>query len=395
MRQTAAFCFLGLSLFLSLCACAPTPYYAGTRLEQAPVGEIDRSDMVIALDYAIQAGRVPRFEMTTPQGRYVIHPPEQTAPVIDMLPLPVLVAAYNVLYRKKTQGIEWDLLIKTEHGERVPVTAYLEPDGRLSVVQGAPLPPPAVAPPPTAEELRARYGIGELKGGDVAWTDEQRRTLDAALALVPEEERAIISGVPFMRYHRLDGEDEKKGVWTTAARYRREGGVVEIHLFDHLFELDDMLFCGDVQSPHPASAQSIVHELGHALVAAARVRAIRDYNQSVNRYNAGLAALRALPASSSETPALVALLKKEQATFEVQEARLKRARGSSAVLDAYKDVRGWRKGPTPYGRTELEESFAESYSLHHVDPAALRRVYPEVADWFAAGKHLEAMRSEQ
>ena len=59
----------------------------------------------------------------------------------------------------------------------------------------------------------------------------------------------------------------------------------------------------------------------------------------------------------------------------------------SKLLRAYKALLGPKDWPTMYGKTSLEESFAESFMLYKVDPAALRRVLPKVADWFKARKH--------
>ena len=39
----------------------------------------------------------------------------------------------------------------------------------------------------------------------------------------------------------------------------------------------------------------------------------------------------------------------------------------------------------------IAESFAESFALFKADPAALRRVNPEVYRWFAQGGHLKAL----
>jgi hypothetical protein len=60
----------------------------------------------------------------------------------------------------------------------------------------------------------------------------------------------------------------------------------------------------------------------------------------------------------------------------------------SPLLAAFAALPGAGKGPTPYGRTSLDESFAESYALFVADPAALQRVAPEIHGWFATGGHL-------
>ncbi len=63
----------------------------------------------------------------------------------------------------------------------------------------------------------------------------------------------------------------------------------------------------------------------------------------------------------------------------------------TGVLAEYrKHLRG-RRGPTAYGRRNLSESFAESFSLHHCDPKELKRVLPKVQEWFQKNRHHKAM----
>ncbi len=38
------------------------------------------------------------------------------------------------------------------------------------------------------------------------------------------------------------------------------------------------------------------------------------------------------------------------------------------------------------------ETFAEFFACWKVDPAAMRRAYPDVVDWFEAGEHLSGCR---
>jgi hypothetical protein len=59
------------------------------------------------------------------------------------------------------------------------------------------------------------------------------------------------------------------------------------------------------------------------------------------------------------------------------------------VLEAYGKALGKASPPTVYGETSAKESFAESFSLYRADPAALKRLLPQVYDFFARGGHLE------
>jgi len=76
------------------------------------------------------------------------------------------------------------------------------------------------------------------------------------------------------------------------------------------------------------------------------------------------------------------------ATLEAKQAELDALLDASPMLAAFSKLPGAGDGPTIYGRTSLEESFAEAYALHRFDPEALERVAPEMQAWFAAGEHL-------
>ena len=60
------------------------------------------------------------------------------------------------------------------------------------------------------------------------------------------------------------------------------------------------------------------------------------------------------------------------------------------MLEAFSSLPGAGAGPTEYGATSIAESFAESFALHRLDPAALRRFSPAIDDWFSNAGHLSA-----
>ncbi len=61
-------------------------------------------------------------------------------------------------------------------------------------------------------------------------------------------------------------------------------------------------------------------------------------------------------------------------------------------MTAFSRVPGAASGITSYGRESAAEAFAEAFSLFRSDPDALRRVAPEVLDFFQRGKHLSDSR---
>jgi hypothetical protein len=77
------------------------------------------------------------------------------------------------------------------------------------------------------------------------------------------------------------------------------------------------------------------------------------------------------------------------ATMKAHQAAIKAStiEQPSPLLTAYQALLGEDDWPTLYGRTSIDESFAESFAIFKTDPEALKRVLPKVFDWFEAGKH--------
>jgi hypothetical protein len=125
---------------------------------------------------------------------------------------------------------------------------------------------------------------------------------------------------------------------------------------------DRFRFVGSPETPRSAVLHSIVHEMGHAF----------DADEARDAYCAADAA------KGARRNTLI-----ERGNELGQGGR---------VLKAYLEVLRGEPGPTDYAQTSAKESFAESFALFHVDPAALRRVLPRVHAWFAAGGHVKAAR---
>jgi hypothetical protein len=377
--------FLLWTLYLG---CAAThPFYEGRSIEQPPIREYHRSIMVIRIDQAIKDGRISGFEMDTPEGHFVIHPQGPGSPALDFLPLPVLTAAFEALHRRFI-GAEWDRIIVLGSGERVPVTIFRELDGRMRIAMGPPLADSATDPV-SEEEIRARYGIGPIRRGDVDWTDLQRRDLEQALSLLDDRELLVLSGMPVYRYHAAPNGDHN-----ITARYMKVNGYPEIQLYDSLFARSEMNFVGDPNDPIRPSVGDILHEMGHAIADAALLTLLHERRQAIRDIGALSASYEDARrrTDAAEARRFGGQLSEQLADFNDAGARLEGEAELSLVLREYLRVRGPVKGPTPYGRTSPSESFAESFSLFHADPAALRRVYPAVLEWFTRGGHVSSMK---
>jgi len=55
---------------------------------------------------------------------------------------------------------------------------------------------------------------------------------------------------------------------------------------------------------------------------------------------------------------------------------------------ALQKVLGKTSPPTLYGRTSVEEAFADCFALFRLDRAALKRAAPRALQWFDSGGHL-------
>ncbi len=294
--------------------------------------------------------------------------------------------------------------------------------GTLTVRVGAPTTWPKA---PERAALVERYRLGGLVDVDTTWSDLELVALDRALATMGPTERAILTGLTFLR-----DDSDPDGNWgvfhddrTTPTAYL---------LDDSAWHAGAQGFDGDPDAPLPEVSTTLLHELGHVF-AAHPVRAAWDrltvervlidalqaqhaawladnkvYLAAVadwrRRWDVSVApatrAPEAWPGLKEESAALTRAAAGLQARADVLNALVQSSKACQTalgeqvlthdVLDAYAAVPGAVPGPTGYAATNLEESFAEAFRLWHLDPDALRALTPKVADWFAKGGHLAA-----
>jgi len=402
-RRTAALGVLCAVLF----GCGPKrPYYSGFYLDAPTLQESDRSAMVVYLDAMIQAEKIKGLSMVLPGGKSqnIVPHDETSPPTIDWLPLPVLFATRFIL-DPKLKGLEVDLFVRTEADGYTPVTAIHELDGRVRIQMGAArktLLPEGGAPLPAA--LSARFGIGAVSGQDREWQPIELYALEQALGLLSPAELSTLSSVPFVRKQRADRAAKSlppDKIWAQYFGGTSEEQPRRIFLYDTKEAHENSLFIGDPEKAQPIVTMCLLHEIGHALADFARIQVYRtrdqqisQHNALVERWNALLAADRLQGPERDELKQKLAQIRAESDGYEPQFLQTKRDydRRQGPVHATFRRVRGPDRGPTDYGRTDIEESFAESFALYKADPAALRRIYPEVHDWFAAGGHLQALR---
>jgi hypothetical protein len=247
-------------------------------------------------------------------------------------------------------GGESDVRVRVGKGS-TPVTVYIALDGDIKVVTGSSAERPDDEAP-SAADIRARFDLdGKLPG---KWSDEERRALAQSLASLAPAELAVVKGVHFFRESFPRDRDP-----TRAALYEMKGCRAIVFVFSSSVRADAFRFVGDARAPKPAVLHSILHEVGHAFEqAAAREKyCAAERSKDVAKANALVGEGNALTSASP-------------------------------VLTEYLRVLGGLPAPTDYGNQSAHESFAESFALFHVDPAALQRTRPLVHAWFARGGHL-------
>ena len=395
---------------LLMSACASSRYYEVPVLPSGFLIQVDdaavRSQLLRELPERVTAARLHRIEFTTQTAAVTIPLLAETAPEVAnpptfaALPTPVLAAVYLAADRK-TRGAQWNLLIHQARTQdidvQVPVRVLHEPDGTLKVRQGLASTKYLAQPehPPTADELRQRYGIAPSELGE-PWSAPYYAALDQALVLLSGEELAFLAKIPIAREHAM-AEAEKDH--RTQARYLRVGGQARIELYDQMVAADETTFCGSVEQPRPSSVCVLLHEIGHALADTANAAALGEMATARSSLQADLEPLlqreAAQGAEAWVSAAEVQSLNSGVARLQDSHDRVQRIGDRGPVLRHYRRARSFRNGPTPYGASDLAESFAEAFMLFRSDPAALLRIDPGAHAWFLQERHLRALSDSE
>lgn len=271
---------------------------------------------------------------------------------LEELPTEVAAAAYALSARPvPRQHMDLRLLVDGPDSANVrPLTLDVH-ERVLSLVWGELGPSPGPDRPATKADRDAvarRFGLGGLRNGSAAWSHDEVAIVERALTAVEPEVVALLGGMPIVRQGTSTRAPGRELAWFDP---RTEPPNIEVY---------DLAFapCSGAIGPHtelePLAVMTLVHELAHVL---------------------------------ADAPLRRAWLGTAGAPLTRQGRRDLRHGGP--VVSAWRKVRDHR-APTPYGRRDAHESFAEAYALHRLDPAALADVMPEGSAWFSEGKHLMA-----
>jgi hypothetical protein len=128
---------------------------------------------------------------------------------------------------------------------------------------------PSMVPQLTqSEAIKELTSVYQLKvvDGDKTWSIAELSDVVAALALMPAEDRAALKGVDLVRVKELKGK--VAGTFSTGGGVDAGATTVKarpaLTLDDDTFN-SSSTFLGDASNPHPASFETILHEVGHAV----------------------------------------------------------------------------------------------------------------------------------
>ncbi|GEM_PF-2036266 len=259
-----------------------------------------------------------------------------------------------------------------------------------------------------SDRIEATYGIGNIENGTASWTDRELKIVEASLRILDEAELRGVQGVKLVRMKRSPRI-------AGTGLYLVDGEGPRILIYDRAFK-------GPGKGSPKVPNQTLVHEFGHAIAhktvrAATRraERAVDEANALVDKYNAAVGRYNALARRWNQTrdravkdemvPVGRRIRRLEGDIVEIRREVRKLNRKArelhsdhnspfprSGVLRDYKVALGLRFGPTPYGRRNLQESFAESFMLHKTDRKTLKKRLPKVAKWLQADGHLNPTR---
>ncbi len=247
-------------------------------------------------------------------------------------------------------GGEADVRVRAGKSTR-PISVFVALDGDVRVETGHN--EKSDEPALSENAIRDRFNLDAKLPGK--WEEAERRALTESLSLLTDVELDVVRNIPFDREPKAAGGDPSR-----AALYVQNGCKAKIFLYATGVKSDRFRFVGDAREPRSAVLHALVHEIGHAVAGAPS---------------------RALYCEAERN--------KKKANDLIGRANDIISRGP--VIDAYRDAADGEPAPTDYGNESIQEAFAESFALFHVDPAALKRARPKIFAWFAAGGHRKAL----
>jgi hypothetical protein len=371
--------FISMTLCLSACAAKSNTirltgkHYDATVVRHAPITQGQKSAIIADILSRIGGGKViiknrKRSQTITPSAKR-----------LSRLHLAML-GGLRIALLSSSRGAEMDIMVRIKGQNPTPVQIIWQVNGNLVMESGTPTTFPA-----------RKHGTLNLKftNGSDRWSAIEKAHVREALALLSPQELAVMQKIPLRRER-----NKRVSKWAKGGLYEQKGCYAKIRMYSSAFAGRHLKFSGEPKRPRSKTISTILHEVAHALHHAPSRQAYcrldkrnRSFEKRVRRYNQAI--------KNTNVNAQRAQLERERAWIETESKTLQRLMTKAdalsrmgPVLAAFKRQLGNRKGPTVYGATALEETFAEAFSLFHSDRAALTRIWPDVTTWFVQNKHL-------
>ncbi len=318
---------------------------------------------------------------------------------------------------KARWGTEADVLTAIDWppkpGDPAPqgrVTVRIDTQGAASGELVGAGPVPAVAQTTVAAgstQLKTDFGFTAVKDdGTATWSPAEISDVAAALKMLPPSDKPALKGVELIRVLSLGGN--------TAGEFSTGGAVSKgattatkpfLKLADLAFPKTAVQFYGGTKGTVPASFQTILHEVGHAVedqvFRAAQepyAKAIIDLNATVDPLNASVAALKPLTEQRSDLfkqwQAAVKGAEKEglRKKIEALDAKIKPLR---ATYDVRRAAYVKAEGARDTKKAEVEKTKVSAATVQPLQADAAAKKTSAATAWTTAKAAVQALLPDE
>jgi hypothetical protein len=232
-----------------------------------------------------------------------------------------------------------------------------------------------------------------IEPGDKSWSNDDITLLAEALGRMSDQEKALIAGYRFLRWSNkcFHMQSKQKDYdctledWATCGLHLPDviRGDYTITLYDCYKtdpeEFKKKKFLGS------AGAETIVHEIGHAMEYGRRRVAIETQRTAKREYER-LSKLAA-KATGSAKQSLDKQAADAKGALDAADKGVSAALSASS-LDQFEKLTKAKPLLTPYSAKNSTEAFAEAYMLFKVAPKKLEKANKKLFEWFTNGGFL-------
>ena len=310
---------------------------------------------------------------------------------------------------------------------RGQITVRIDHNGAASaelIARGVPV----VTQQTTAAALKTDFKLAAVTDdGTARWSPNELNDVGAALDLLPGGDKAALEGVELIRVNNIPGKPSEAGQFEfpqpVAASASAVGINAKLRLTSRAFDRDTLQFFGGTRKTVPASFQTILHEVGHAVEsevyrskwrahaqALAETKAAGNVQESDARKKERKEVEDKIKTAKTQAEKDrlekkllqydldLALISETATDKKAAETKLKEKEKEVTDMDVAGQTERLRKfvdlvtrnriAPfTDYSRQGNKEFYAEAYSLWLVDPEFLQTNYRVVYNFFENGDY--------